>query len=265
MEVFGTMGADTVFRVLSRKRESRRYLEGLRLVQELYSSNLRKETPELNAVGYVTWNALQGRKPCGGKFDGAPSPIVLWECFLEKLARNGAVAGDWQSLNNEIDNIAVSWGLLPLATSVEDWHAVLDKRIENLASKGGAEDGHPAVSVGLPAFRGCLSVMKNLFASIIEEPKGYHDLKVYGWSVLTGVYPAPNVVLKHCGSIGFAQFRGKPVVSASVAGTILLWEGIFDLLMHGRGTGTISFVEDYVFDALQKGSYGGPALDFWLN
>lgn len=264
-ELFGDMGANTVFQLLSRRRESRRYLEGIHLVQELYASNLRKDTPDLSALGYVTWHALQGRKPRGGKFDNAPSPVVLWEYFLEKLTRKGAVTGDLQTLHNEFDNAGSSWGLLPLMDSVDDWHGVLNKRIESLASLSEGAEWNPVISVGLPTFRSCSATMIRLFSSIVEEPQKYHNLQVYGWSVLTGAYPAPQVILKHDGKVGFLQYRGTPVVSEEVAREIIMWESTFDLLVKGRGRGTMAFVEDYVFDILQKIEYGGSALKFWLN
>lgn len=107
--------------------------------------------------------------------------------------------------------------------------------------------------------------MDALLSRIFEEPNIYHDLQCYGWSVIAGFFPAPSLALKFHDEELFMKFHGAPVVGEDLGRQLMFWETVLDLLLKGRGSGAITFIEDHVFESLIKGKYGGPQLDFWLN
>ena len=242
-EIFGYEGIGLLRDLIAGSSQGAYYLNVFEDVLERVGARESNQSAVGPPILLMLWCALQITTFPGRPDSEGPSPSVMFEELCEQFIRK--TARDEPLSIGLFDDAFRGWGLMTPAEVVERTKSEYRERAKQVRKQ--YEEAGLGTDLFSDGFTQFVDTHAYFTKIISENARAFFDPSIYVWMYVKGLLPAVHVKLHYRGEVNDFMSFGATTIAAEQWGTLAAMSTAFNIVMRGRNTSSLTFLEDIVF------------------
>ncbi|NIF80981.1 hypothetical protein F3J20_26980 [Paraburkholderia sp. Cy-641] len=199
-----------------------------------------------SVMNYLLWVALQGNARTVEGKEVEVSAGALYFALIEHVLRNGSGTIDVAEAHQHAASFLAEWGFHDLNSMLDGFHQRASQRLERSLTNITVATDHLFNVVETQLLDSFLPFCH----SILADPEAYFSGRRYTTSLISGELPGIPIYFKANGEVFQSFTPGEKPISRESAENMIAFSSMIRLLVNGRRSAGLPFVEDTCFEAL---------------